>query len=50
VKVPQVMNRPEPEMIAAILAEDIQPYHELIRPYERSVYVMAVLYEERSGC
>jgi RNA polymerase sigma-70 factor, ECF subfamily len=42
--VPQVMNRPEPEMIAAILAGDIQLYHELIRPYERSVYVMALSY------
>ena len=29
-------------MIAAILAGDIQLYHELIRPYERSVYVMAL--------
>jgi RNA polymerase sigma-70 factor, ECF subfamily len=44
VKVPQVMNRSEPEMIAAILAGDIQLYHELIRPYERSVYVMALSY------
>ncbi len=31
-------------MIAAILAGDIQLYHELIRPYERSVYVMALSY------
>jgi RNA polymerase sigma-70 factor (ECF subfamily) len=38
------MNRAEPEMIAAILAGDIQLYHELIRPYERSVYVMALSY------
>jgi len=44
VKVPQVMNRSEPEMIAAILGGDIQLYHELIRPYERSVYVMALSY------
>jgi RNA polymerase sigma-70 factor, ECF subfamily len=44
VKVPQVMNRSEPEMIAAILAGDIQLYHELIHPYERSVYVMALSY------
>ena len=43
-KVPQVMNRSEPEMIAAILAGDIQLYHELIHPYERSVYVMALSY------
>src|SRR6201992_552452 len=38
------MNRSEPEMIAAILAGDIQLYHELIHPYERSVYVMALSY------
>jgi RNA polymerase sigma-70 factor, ECF subfamily len=31
-------------MIAAILAGDIQLFHELIRPYERSVYVMALSY------
>ena len=43
-KVPQVMNRSEPEMISAILAGDIQLYHELIHPYERSVYVMALSY------
>ena len=41
---PQVMNCSEPEMIAAILAGDIQLYHELIRPYERSIYVMALSY------
>jgi RNA polymerase sigma-70 factor (ECF subfamily) len=31
-------------MIAATLAGEIQLYHELIRPYERSVYVMALSY------
>jgi RNA polymerase sigma-70 factor (ECF subfamily) len=31
-------------MIAAILAGEIQLYHELIRPYERSVYLMALSY------
>ena len=31
-------------MIAAVLAGEIQVYHELIRPYERSVYVMAFSY------
>ena len=31
-------------MIAAILAGDIQLFHELIRPYERNVYVMALSY------
>jgi RNA polymerase sigma-70 factor (ECF subfamily) len=31
-------------MIAAILAGDIQLFHELIRPYERSFYIMALSY------
>jgi RNA polymerase sigma-70 factor, ECF subfamily len=31
-------------MIATILAGEIQLYHELVRPYERSVYVMALSY------
>ena len=31
-------------MIAAILGGEIQLFHELIRPYERSVYVMALSY------
>ena len=31
-------------MIAAILAGETQVYHELIRPYERSVYMMALSY------
>ena len=31
-------------MIAAILAGETQVYHELIRPYERSVYIMALSY------
>ena len=31
-------------MIAAILSGEIQLYRELIRPYERSVYVMALSY------
>ncbi|WP_251106534.1 sigma-70 family RNA polymerase sigma factor [Alloacidobacterium dinghuense] len=39
-----VLNWTEPEIIAAILAGEIQLYHELIRPYERSVYVMALSY------
>jgi RNA polymerase sigma-70 factor (ECF subfamily) len=42
--VPQISNRTESEMIAAILAGEIQLYHELVRPYERSVYVMALSY------
>ena len=31
-------------MIAAILAGEIQLYHELIHPHERSVYIMALSY------
>jgi len=42
--VPQVSTRTESEMIAAVIAGEIQLYHELIRPYERSVYVMALSY------
>ena len=42
--VPQVSNFTEPEIIAAILGGEIQLYHELIRPYERSVYLMALSY------
>jgi RNA polymerase sigma-70 factor (ECF subfamily) len=34
--------RDEPQMIAAILAGDTHRFHELIRPYEHSVYVMAL--------
>jgi len=34
--------RDEASMIAAILAGDSEQYHELIRPYERSVYKMAL--------
>jgi RNA polymerase sigma-70 factor (ECF subfamily) len=40
----QTSNRTEAEMIAAILAGDTQLYHELIRPYERNVYLMALSY------
>ena len=36
--------RSEAEIIAAILAGETQLYHELIRPYERSVYMMALSY------
>jgi RNA polymerase sigma-70 factor (ECF subfamily) len=35
-------NENEATMIASILAGDIQLYHDLIRPYERSVYMMAL--------
>ena len=34
--------RDEARMIASILAGDREQYHELIRPYERSVYKMAL--------
>jgi RNA polymerase sigma-70 factor (ECF subfamily) len=36
--------RDEAQIIASILAGDIQLYHQLIRPYERSVYMMALSY------
>jgi RNA polymerase sigma-70 factor, ECF subfamily len=41
---PQASTRSEAEMIAAIITGDTQLYHELIHPYERSVYVMALSY------
>jgi RNA polymerase sigma-70 factor (ECF subfamily) len=44
VKVPPISIRTEWELIAAILGGEIQLYHELIRPYERNVYVMALSY------
>lgn len=34
--------RSEAEIIAAIIAGETQLYHELVRPYERSVYMMAL--------
>jgi RNA polymerase sigma-70 factor (ECF subfamily) len=34
--------RDESRMIASILAGDVQLFHELIRPYERRVYAMAL--------
>jgi RNA polymerase sigma-70 factor (ECF subfamily) len=37
-------EKKEPELIAAILAGDAQLYHQLINPYERSVYVMSLFY------
>src|SRR3984957_21332324 len=36
--------RSETQLIEAVLAGDTQLYHELIRPYERSVYLMALSY------
>ena len=41
---PTLERRDEAQMIASILAGDTQLYHELIRPYERSVYLMALSY------
>ena len=38
---PELSLRDESRMIAAILAGDNDLYHDLIRPYERSVYKMA---------
>ena len=35
-------NRDEAAMITSILAGETRLYHELIRPYERSVYMMAL--------
>lgn len=40
----QAPNRTEAEMIAGILAGETRLYHELIRPHERSVYLMALSY------
>jgi RNA polymerase sigma-70 factor, ECF subfamily len=40
----EISTRFEAGIIAAILAGDTQLYHELIRPYERSVYLMALSY------
>jgi RNA polymerase sigma-70 factor (ECF subfamily) len=37
-------TRDEAQMIVSILAGETQLYHELIRPYERSVYRMALSY------
>jgi RNA polymerase sigma-70 factor, ECF subfamily len=39
-----VLTRSEAELISAILASDTHLYHELIRPHERSVYIMALSY------
>ncbi len=40
--VTEAARRDEPAMIAAILAGETQLYHELIRPHERTVYLMAL--------
>ena len=38
----ELTERDESRMIAAILAGDTEKYHDLIRPYERNVYRMAL--------
>jgi RNA polymerase sigma-70 factor (ECF subfamily) len=38
----KLLVRDEARMIALILGGDTEQYHELIRPYERSVYKMAL--------
>jgi RNA polymerase sigma-70 factor, ECF subfamily len=40
----ELLDRDEAQMIAAILAGDTRQYYELIRPYERSVYKMALAF------
>jgi RNA polymerase sigma-70 factor, ECF subfamily len=37
-----LQGRDEAQMIASILAGDMQQFHQLIRPYERSLYIMAL--------
>ena len=39
-----ISDRDEVQMIASILGGDMQLYHQLIRPYERSVFIMALTY------
>lgn len=38
----RVQKTRESELIAAILAGDVQLYHQLISPYERSVYILSL--------
>jgi RNA polymerase sigma-70 factor, ECF subfamily len=40
----RISHQNESELITAILAGDTQLYHDLIRPYERSVYMMSLFY------
>jgi RNA polymerase sigma-70 factor (ECF subfamily) len=42
-------TRDEAAMIASILAGETQLYHELIRPHERSVYLMALTFLKNEG-
>jgi RNA polymerase sigma-70 factor, ECF subfamily len=45
----QAPNRTEGELIAGILAGETQLYHELIRPHERSVYLLALSYVQNEA-
>jgi RNA polymerase sigma-70 factor (ECF subfamily) len=40
----RVQSGKESDLIAAILAGDTEIYHQLIRPYERIVYIMSLTY------
>lgn len=40
----RISQQRESELITAILAGDTQLYHDLIRPYEQSVYMMSLVY------
>jgi RNA polymerase sigma-70 factor, ECF subfamily len=42
-------TRSEAMLIAAIVAGETQLYHELVRPYERSVYMMALSYMQNEA-
>jgi RNA polymerase sigma-70 factor (ECF subfamily) len=44
-----VQSGDESELISAILAGDTQLYHQLIRPYERAVYIMSLSYMKNEG-
>ena len=41
--------RDETAMIASILAGQAEVYHDLIRPYERSVFKMALSFMKNEG-
>jgi RNA polymerase sigma-70 factor (ECF subfamily) len=40
----RVQRGRESEQIASILADDVQLYHQLVRPYERSIYMVSFSY------
>ncbi len=45
----QSQGRDEAQIIASVLAGDTQRYHELIQPYERSVYMMALSFTKNEA-